>query len=289
MLRIDILKINQLNEQQISDVRELEQVCQLNDGLKGTLFLSNEINFNQDIDSFYLLYDNTKLVSFLLLFIPTATEAEISAYTLPTCRKQGHFKALLEKAIAELKNYDINKILFAYESCSADAKYALESYHTEYSFSEYVLTYNPSDFSKIDSRLRLELVSESLIPDVAALDCKVFESEYEYEESLSMITKSFKSDTIKPYCAFLNDELVGTCGINLDGGEVYIFGVGICPDFQGKGYGKEMLHLLLEQIILNEHGKIKLEVNSKNKAAYQLYIKAGFQIETQFDYDTYLL
>ncbi len=281
------LQLNQLSREQVEQIRNLELACQQKDGLKGTVFLSNEINFSAEIDSFYLLYDGNTLVSFLSMFIPTRDVSEISAYTLPEYRRRGYFHLLFQKAAAELKKHGLNKILFVHEPQSDDAKSVLEHYHSEYDFTEYLLIYDSSSFQRCESRIQLVPAVQKDIPEIASLTSSVFEDDY--EEALSITTKSIASPDIHQYCAFLGDKMIGICNANLEGGDISIFGVVISPEFQDKGYGREMLNLLLDELIHHESGEITIEVNSKNAAAYHLYLTSGFKLKAQFDYDSYTL
>ena len=246
------------------------------------MFLSNEINFDQNINCFYLLYDEKKLVSFLSLFIPMRNEAEISAYTLPEFRNKGYFHLLFQKAIAELQKYDIIKVLFVHEPSSESAKPVLHSLGAKDAYSEYLLVYHPDTAQKADHRLRLELAKQSDLPEMAALDCSVFDDSY--DEALSILSKSLGSPKTKVYCAFLKDKVIGSCTANMEGSNVCIFGLGISPEYQNKGYGREMLNLLLGQLTQHKSGEISLEVSSTNAAAYHLYITSGFHPKTQYDY-----
>jgi len=65
--------------------------------------------------------------------------------------------------------------------------------------------------------------------------------------------------------------------------------LGISPKYQGHGYGKEMLNLLLEKLLSMDINNIILEVDSENNRAYNLYTKNGFKIKTQFDYYRYII
>nr|WP_319489957.1 GNAT family N-acetyltransferase [uncultured Caproiciproducens sp.] len=286
MIEINIIQRNKLNAEQTNQIRDLEKICQEYDGLKRLVFLSNEINFDQKIDCFYLLYEEDRLIAFLSLFIPLAEEAEVSAYTLPECRERGYFTLLFMKAAEELKKYKIYKILFVHEPSCTDAKRVLEAVHANYAYSEYLLTFDRAGYQKCGGALTLKLSESEDIPDVAALDSQLFGNDY--GESVSIVTKSVNSPTIKAYSALLGSERIGLCNANMEGGNVSIFGVGISPAYQGKGYGREMLNRLLEQL-MHESGEISLEVSSSNGIAYHLYITSGFQIKTQFDYDLLML
>lgn len=249
------------------------------------MFLSNEINFNQEIDCFYLLYDGDRLKSFLSLFIPMQNEAEVSAYTLPQFRRKGYFHTLFEKAAQELKKYGIASILFVQEPSGRAASEILKTYGAGLSHSEYRMAYECDDCPKSGSNLRMEPAAQDHLAEMAALDAHLFDGSY--DESLSLLAKSLESGDVKSYCAFWGDKLVGLCSASFQDDGVTIYGIGISPEFQGKGYGREMLNLLLERILAENPGEISLEVSSTNATAYQLYLTNGFHVKAQYDYYYY--
>jgi ribosomal protein S18 acetylase RimI-like enzyme len=249
------------------------------------VFLSNEINFNREIDCFYLLYDGESLVSFLSLFVLLQDEAEVSAYTLPDFRKRGYFHTLFEKAAEELKKYGIAKVLFVCEPAGRAALKVLKTYGAGLSHSEYRMAYESGDYRKSDSSLRLEPASQNHLAEMAALDSLLFDCSH--EESLSQLNKSLASENIKSFGAFLGGKLVGVCSASFQDDGATIYGIGISPECQGNGYGRELLNLLLEQILLENPCEISLEVSSTNTVAYQLYRTNGFHVKTQYDYYAY--
>ena len=284
---MNLIKTNVLSEEQTEAVRALEQICRAHDGLKGTVFLSNEINFSKEIDSFYLLYEEERLVSFVALFIPMPKEAEVSAFTLPEYRRIGCFSTLLQSAGEELKKFGISRILFVNEPQSADAVSAAKHYGAKYEYSEYLLTYDRSTQREKPAErngLRLERAVPSATEEMAKLSVAFFHDEF--SEALSIVSKSMQSPEIECWCAFLDSRMVGLCNVNLEGDSISIFGLGIDPEFQGKGYGRQMLGLLLDRLTAREEREITLEVSSTNEAAYRLYITSGFRVETQFDYSS---
>lgn len=280
---MELIKTTFLTESQKMDIRDLEKACQQNDHLKGNIFLSNEINFNKEINCFFMLYDDKTLISFIAMFIPTAQEAEISAYTLPSRRRQGYFGTLLREAIKELCSHSIHSILFVQEPASMDGKYVLDRLGAKYEYSEYLLVYNAQRRPiNTSGKIKLLQYSNECIEDIVALNVDIFEEDS--ADSYSMVKKSLESNDINTYITYLDDEMIGTCNVNFESPDVSIFGLGISPRYQGLGYGREMLNLLLEKLLEMELNSITLEVNSENNRAYQLYRNIGFDIKTQFDY-----
>jgi GNAT superfamily N-acetyltransferase len=282
-----VLELQELSEPQIKDIKKLEDLCKEQDGLRGDVFLSNKLNFNKEMKCYFLLYEGETLISFISMFIPTTEEAEVSAYTLPDERQKGYFKLLLQKAIKEISNYGVKEMLFVHEPTSKSAKYILEKLNAKYDFSEYVLVYNSTNSLKCNSKLKLVPVQRENVDKIAALHVDIFKKSLEVGQT--MVNRALDSEEMMPYMAKFNDEIIGVCNINLENNDGCICGLGISPKYQGHGYGKEMLNLLIEKLLSMDINDILLEVDSENNRAYNLYIKNGFHIRTQFDYYRYII
>ena len=126
-----------LGEKVLNEILNLEGICNDYDNLLGSMFLDPSLNFNHCINCVFLLYENRELISMLSMFIPTQQEAEITGYTLPKYRGNGYFKALLAKAVEELKKFDVPEILFVCETQSNSGKKTLDALKAEYEHTEY--------------------------------------------------------------------------------------------------------------------------------------------------------
>lgn len=285
-VRMNIIKTTSLNDLQKKDIFQLEEVCKIHDKLQGNIFLSNAINFNREINCFYMLYEEQKMISFMAIFMPTQKEAEISAYTLPEHRQQGCFRSLLHEVINELKKYSINNILFVQEPASADAKLVCDRLDAKYEYSEYLLSYNGEpNFIIKNEQITLKQYSNECIEDIAQIYVDVFQEDP--KEAYSMVKKLIESKDIITCIAYLNGKMIGVCNVNTESDEVSIFGFGIATIYQGNGYGKKVLCLLLERLSNMKKSSITLEVSSVNNIAFNLYRKCGFEIKTQYDYYRY--
>lgn len=278
-----IKSYNRLREKTINEVLSLEDGCKKHDNLQGSVFLDTSLNFNQHIKSIFLLFENDKLISMLSMFIPTQLEAEISAYTSPEYRHEGYFKALLTKAVAELRKYEIPSLLFVCESQSSSGKQLIADLNTEYDHTEYFMRSKKNSY-EARARYRLKLLK----PDVKNLD-KLIDTSMRtfndtYEDSKTLIENCFGLKNREQYLAVLNDQIIGLGSVNLEGDEGSIFGFGIVPEYRGQGYGTELLHLIVASLRQRGKTEITLEVNSENAHALELYKKSGFQIEVAFEY-----
>ena len=105
-----------------------------------------------------------------------------------------------------------------------------------------------------------------------------------YENAETMVHKSFESSFRQQYLAVLDREFIGMGGVSFEQDGAYIFGFGIIPKYQGKGFGKDMLKLILQDLIKQNVEKIMIDVNSENEKAFNLYKKYGFEVQTSFEY-----
>ncbi|MDF2588583.1 MAG: acetyltransferase [Anaerocolumna sp.] len=99
-----------------------------------------------------------------------------------------------------------------------------------------------------------------------------------------MVTKTFEANNRMQYIALLKDKLIGMGSVSIENDEASIFGFGVKPDHQGKGFGRELLNLLLVDLKEKGCSNITIEVDSTNENAFNLYKKCGFEVETSFNY-----
>jgi ribosomal protein S18 acetylase RimI-like enzyme len=280
-----IKELKKASEEVIKEIRQLEDICKKHDKLTGNIFLDSTLNFNPDIKSLFLLYEDSKLISLLLMFIPTQNEAEISGFTLPEYRQKGYFKTLLARVNNELKKYEVLDILFVCEPQSLDGKAVIKKLEAKYDFTEYSLKYNQLNATSLNQYLnKIELYKPNLQDYEILIDLSQQIFDDSYEDAESMIIKAFESQSRQQYLAILDRESIGMGGVSFEQDGAYIFGFGIIPKYQGKGFGKAMLKLILKDLIEQNVEKILIEVNSENERAFNLYKKYGFEVQTAFEY-----
>lgn len=280
-----IKKFNELNVEITKDIREVEKICKQHDKLNGSIYLDTSINFNSEINSIYLLYENNKLISLISMFIPTNEEAEISAYTLPEYRQKGYFKKLLNDAIKEMIKYKIQDLIFVCEPQAKDGIGAIKKLKAKFDFTEYFLKYTGSlnDIDGLEAfKVKLYKAKEKDLEAIISLSQEIFKQNY--DEAKSIITKAFEAENRTQYIALLDEELIGMCSVSIENNEASVCGLGVVPRCQGNGFGREILNLILADLKAKGRENITIEVDSTNKNAFKLYKNCGFEVETSFDY-----
>lgn len=282
-MKIDTTNI--LSKDQKKQIEELQKICNDIENLESKAFLSNEINFDKTIPCFFLGYEDSKLISFLTIFIPQKEEVEISAFTHPDYRRKGHFYELLEEAIKVLKSAKISKILFLIEPDSNSGKEVLKKFPSaKWNRSEYTLSNKNKAIVPVSQDLTLKLVS----PKNKAICLKLTEEIFNISEgeNENFIQNAIDAPDREAYIAYYGQEPIGTFNLNYEDNTAFIYGLGISPYCQHKGYGKKMLKHSLNKVFMKVDKAI-LDVDSDNLSAYNLYVHNGFKVDFQIDYFLY--
>ena len=284
---MNIKTTNTLTEEEKIEIKELEKVCNKAENLESEAFLSNEINFNKNILCFYLGYEENNLVAFLTTFMPDKNEAEITAFTHPDYRRKGCFKELLEKSTEILRKSKVSNILLLIEVNGKSGKEVLKTFKdAKWVRSEYTLSNKNKVIVPVDKNLRLELVTKENKDICLNIINEIFKMEE--GDNDNFIQNAIDASDREAYIVYDNEVLIGTFNLNFKENKVFIYGLGIAPDYQKKGYGKKMLKHVLN-IAFEKGDKAVLDVDSDNPSAYNLYIHNGFGIDFQIDYFGYSL
>lgn len=242
---------SQLSEDQKREITALGRACQTWEPITQEPFMDSSENVDPGIPCFYIYYENTFPLSFLSVFIPDGTYAEVTGYTLPGYRKKGHFEELLACAKEELKDYDLDFYLVS-DGKSPDAAGMLEYKGWEYSHSERMMAVSMESLAELDTSR-----------DPQAYTLLSEEGTY----------------TLQQY-----DQTIGTCKLAyFPGGTAYLYGFEIQASLRRQGYARLFLKKLAQFGKETNH-TLLLQVGSRNEPACRLYESCGFQITEQLNY-----
>lgn len=280
-----IIQRTRLNENELLLVRALENVTNEFDHLSIKLPLKTEFNIANDISFYFLMYLDSQLVSFLMIFMPTYTEAEIMGFTNPLFRKRGYFSKLLESAKANLIKYAPLDLLFVCDYQSSTGVNFVNSIKTDYSFSEYSLKLNPTLFyieKNNSSNLILEPAKQADVNDINDIYVTTFS--LETESSKTMVVRTLESKQKTQYVLRLDGIIIATSVVSVEDNMTYIIGVAVNQNYQNQGFGFQMMSMIITNLIQKNITNIMIEVDSMNQRAYHLYQKLGFvkQAENQY-------
>jgi ribosomal protein S18 acetylase RimI-like enzyme len=280
-----IKTIKALDHETIDEIRQAEQACNEHDGLKGSIHLDTSFNFTDQINSVFIGHEDGRIVSVLSMFIPTIKEAEVYGFTLPGFRRRNYFKELLLQAIKELLKHGIKNILFVVESQSSTGIALSARLNSFYVKTEYLMTYTGagSDFSKTN-RFRSKLTSpgEESIEELVKMRQATFNGDY--DETKSILSNIINLNNRVQYCTEYEGTRIGLGSAYFEELKASVYGLGIMPEYQAKGFGRELLLLIIEDLRTRGFSTIEIEVESNNENALNLYKKCGFEISCAYEY-----
>ena len=95
--------------------------------------------------------------------------------------------------------------------------------------------------------------------------------------SKNQIIESILNPTNLCYSISVNNQIIGFLMAMPAIDTADILNISINKDYQGKGYGKKLLHNLIKKLKDRAIGQLILEVRKSNQAAITFYLKYGFE------------
>ncbi len=102
------------------------------------------------------------------------------------------------------------------------------------------------------------------------------------ESSREFIGNIIKNDCAQ-FVALSGDKVIGWCDVLPEEKEITkhvgVMGVGVLPEFRGKGIGRRLIETTLDKAKSQGITRIELWVFEDNKKAFELYKRMGFEVE----------
>ncbi|MFS0883438.1 GNAT family N-acetyltransferase [Metabacillus niabensis] len=130
--------------------------------------------------------------------------------------------------------------------------------------------------------ISLQKAEQHDLDGIIRLSQEIFNDDYEVAKSI--ITRTLEANNRVQYVAKLEGKRIGIGSVSVENNEASIFGVGVSPKYQGKGFGRELIMLIIEELKRKGIENITIEVDSLNERAFKLYKGCGFQVEASFHY-----
>lgn len=275
----DIGGVNLLSTKQLSDIKELQHICE--DGEDFQLKLNWDMlqsrKENELIDFFH--YEEGKLVGFLGLY-GFGNKVEVCGMVAPNHRRKGVFTKLLRDAEKILEGRNVKQILFNVPTNSESGKAFLQIIPCSYSFTEYQMKWEEKELPDYED-VTLRLATPIDLDLEIQLDVQCFDFEENGARDYNVRIK--EENTEQFYIIESEGNAVGKMRVGHSDGEAWIYGFAVLPQFQGKGIGRKAL----SNVIKKEHEdgfSIFLEVEAKNANALRLYESCGFKTYHAQDY-----
>ena len=265
-------------------IRALEEACNHTDGIRVKLNwgLVNSRDSEQAND--FCCYRDDQLIGYVPLD-GFGDKYEITGVVRPDCRRQGVFNALYHAAREEAQKRQAKELLLVNYRASVSGNGAVKALGLAYKSSEYRMEADASALPALPhSELRLEDMDASNAAELSRLLGINFEpSAWNSPESL--LGERSREDS-RYFLAKRGDVFIGHVGVIVEGagGGVYIRGVGIVPEWRGRGYGRQLLSTTVQKMLAEGHTHFELDVETENNQALSLYQSCGFHETNIYDY-----
>jgi ribosomal protein S18 acetylase RimI-like enzyme len=271
------------------EINNLQQLCFQYD--QTTLKLEIDFKLNRagiKIDRLnnineFMYYENDKLVGYIGFCYFGGNAIEINGMVHPEYRRRRIFTKLFSLVKEELGKRERPKILLLCDHNSISGQEYIKNTGAVYCHSEYEMYLR--DYSKQDS-IRKNIVFRKATnqdaKEIARQNAIYFEEDLK-EEDIVMPEEEEKHGSLI-FLAEADSEIIGKVHLEIIDKVGGIYGLGVIPEYRGKGYGKEILTQSIKKLTEKDVQEIMLQVAVKNKTALNIYKSCGFQETSTMDY-----
>ena len=243
----------------------------------------------QDINEF-LYYTGEQLIGYMGIcgFGDSSEPLEITGMVHPAYRRQGIFSRLHQLVAAECERRHAASRLLLCDRNSASGQAFLQTKGAVYQSSEYEMFLQRNAYTFDEDRLcglRFRKASNADADEIARQN-RIYFGDTGNDEPASdpRLPEEEEARGMPIYLAYRDDQLVGKVNLQLINGVGGIYGLGVLPDFRGRGYGRAIL-LKSVQMLLDQKAKdVMLQVAAHNETALGLYKSCGFRETSVMDY-----
>lgn len=274
-----------LSEEDLVEVRVLADTCNAHEGLDLKLNWDLMRARSGGLPSDFLYYDHDALVGYLALD-GFGEELELTGMVHPGFRRRGVFSTLLDAAVRECLRRKTSRLLLVCERKSASGQAFVASTVARYDSSEYHLELDAQNGRRpAADGFRFRLADIRDIGALVRLDVVCFGGG---EDAVrERVTRDLENPASRYYVAEREGEAIGKIGVALEDGGAYVRGVGVLPEYRGRGYGRRMLEATIDAMVAENRTSLALDVVCENSGALSLYLACGFQVTNCYDYYEY--
>lgn len=277
-----LTKSSGLTNQQLTQIRQLEQICNAHGALVMKLNWATLQQRPPDTINDFLCFEDSSLIGYLALYAFKRQEAEVSAMVHPNYRRQGIFKQLMAAAQEELKTRGIADFLFICEQASASGTGCMQAIGADYNFSEYKMELKGEVTANPHADVHLRPAQQTDLEKMVHMDQLCFD--ISADATLAHIQQMLIDSAHHCWIATIRGQIIGKIQATITQSEAYISGFCLFPYYRGRGYGTAILIHTINWLKDNGYTNIVLEVETENRSALSLYQRCGFVTATAYDY-----
>ena len=288
----------------MSDIKVLETVCYEHEEIalkleveyKHAVYLDQkegDAHCSSLESNEFMCYVGDLLVGYIGICGFGGHNLELNGMVHPAYRHQGIFTVLHERVLSVVKKRRPSEVLLLCDVNSHWGQYFIEKCGGTYQKSEFEMVADLNQFRLNESEAILNF-KKATNADKAEIDLQnaiyfldetgeVSESETVSDESTVMPEDEEKRGFLI-YLAHLGNDVVGKVNIQLLTHEGGIYGLGIKPEYRGRGLGRSLLLQAMDIIQSDGLPMAMLQVEAENETALNLYKSCGFKIRSTMKY-----
>jgi mycothiol synthase len=240
----------------------------------------------------FLYFDGTLLIGYIGIgsFGGASAPLEITGMVHPDYRRQGIFAKLHELVLAECKRRNAEKLLALCDRKSVPGQKFLEYVGATYQFSEFEMYLHDEAFEMSENQflgVSLKKATNEDAGEVARQNTIYFGDQPEKEnedDQETLLPEEEEKRGMTIYLAQEENRFVGKVHVQLINELGGIYGLGVLPEFRGKGFGRAVLLCAIQKLKEANAAEIMLQVAAENGTALNLYKSCGFQETSVMDY-----
>lgn len=255
----------------------------------------------------FLYFDGDLLIGYIGIcgFGGAGNPLEITGMVDPDYRKQGVFSQLHHLILAECSKRKAERVLLLCDKASPSGQSFIRKTGAIYKNSEYEMFLRedqPEPKEELFCGITLQKATNSDAYEVARQNSIYFgdllpvtensqtgdNNRISGEESLAsediLLPEEEEKRGMTIYLAKKDGVTIGKAHLETGSEVSGIYGLGVLPEYRGKGYGRALLLRSVEQMKKCGSRNIMLQVATKNEKALNLYLSCGFVGTSTMDY-----
>ena len=275
----------------------LEKACMQADGIALKLELDYKLCLQgaagpyaaqRDINEL-MYFDGDTLIGYIGIgsFGP---QPEVNGMVHPDYRGQGVFTALHRLMLAELNRRGVKSALLLSDGKARDGLKFIEKtgairHHSEY---EMFLRNEGTGKGKVVPGVTFRKAVNSDANEIARQNAIYFGEERGADEdapqTIPVLPEEEEKRGMTMYLAYVDGQAFGKVNVQLGGGAGGIYGLGVMPEYRGRGLGRTLLLFGVERLREMGAGEIFLQVATQNANALHIYESCGFEVTSTMEY-----
>ena len=289
VMNTKIVLKEKINHQDYEDINNLQKLCLEKDNTTLKLEIDYKLSINDkeknklDHINEFLYYEDNRLVGYIGICDFGGDALEVNGMVHPGYRRRRIFARLFSLVKDEWQKRKPKKMLLLSDDKSISGLGFINFLCATHVHSEYEMFFNNDDRTlELSNNISFRKGTNTDFKEVKRQNSIYFNSEYDKDDTL--ISPEEAMEALDTYIANIDNEIIGKVRLEVNNGIGGIYGLGVLPEYRGKGYGRDILIWSIKKLKEMGTKEVMLQVSVSNENALHLYKSTGFEIRSKMDY-----